>query len=97
MLLAHAGFDVASACTRDEIGTYRRYDDIVLGIIGHSLSENEQLSVAQEMRLRWPEIKILFLSKTSLELQQLSAKEYRSSSNNPGHLVEVCKRIVDEI
>lgn len=94
MVLAQAGFDVASACTRDEIGTISKGDSIVLGVIGRSLTEDEQTTVAQEMRLRWSEIKILFLSKTPVELQKLSANEYRSSSSNPSHLVEVCRRIV---
>jgi DNA-binding response OmpR family regulator len=94
MVLAQAGFDVASACTKDEIGSISKNDTVVLGVIGHSLSEDDQLSVAENMKLRWPEIKILFLSKLPLEIQKLSVSEYRTSSSNPAHLVEVCRQIV---
>ena len=95
LVLNHAGFDVLSACDKAEIGTIPKDSAIALCVIGHSLTENEQVVVAAAMKQRWPEIKILFLSKTPLELQTLPSGDYRSSSDDPAHLIEVCKRIVD--
>ena len=95
LVLNHAGFDVLSACDKAEIGTIPKDSAIALCVIGHSLTENEQFVVAADMKQRWPEIKILFLSKTPLELQTLPSGDYRSSSDDPAHLIEVCKRIVD--
>jgi hypothetical protein len=95
LVLAHAGFDVVSACDKAEIGTIPDDSAIALGVVGHPLTENEQSVIAADMKQRWPEIKILFLSKTPLELQTLPSGYYRSSSDEPAHLIEVCKRIVD--
>lgn len=95
LVLAHAGFDVAYACDKAEIGTIPNDSVFALGVIGHSLTENEQFVVAADMKQRWPEIKILFLSKRPLVLQTLPSGDYRSSSDNPAHLIEVCRRIVD--
>lgn len=54
MVLAHAGFDVASACTRAEIRTIPESCEIALGVVGHTLTQAEQLSASEEMRERWP-------------------------------------------
>jgi DNA-binding response OmpR family regulator len=95
MVLAQAGFDVISACTQFQMRAIPRSSETILGVVGHTLTEAEQLSASQEMRELWPEIKILFLSETHLELQKVSCREYRCSSDDPAHFVEMCRQIVD--
>jgi hypothetical protein len=65
MLLIHAGYSVVSACSKDEIVSFPANPAIELAIIGHSLVEDQQLAVADDVRARWPASKILFLVSDS--------------------------------
>jgi DNA-binding NarL/FixJ family response regulator len=94
MVLTRAGLSVVSACTRAEIAYISKVPAVELGIIGHSLTAAEQREVAEDVRERWPGVKILFLKNTASSLERISADEYQSRSDNPVELIATCQQIL---
>jgi len=95
MVLVRAGFTVASACTPKEIASLTEEPGFGLAVIGRALAERDKWSMVKELRLRWPGIRILFLTSQMLSLQQLSSNEYRSSSLPPAQFVANCRLILE--
>jgi hypothetical protein len=95
MVLVRAGFAVVSRCTPGEIASLPQEPAFGLAVIGRSLAEREKKSIVEEVRLRWPGIRILFLTNQPLSLHQLSSNEYRSSSLPPHQFVANCRQILE--
>jgi DNA-binding response OmpR family regulator len=94
LVLEQAGFAVVSACSRDEIHSLALNPAIELGVLGHSLSEQEQMSIAQDLRAKWPSAKILYLTDHETSLERLADNEYRSDSLQPSQFVADCRKIL---
>jgi DNA-binding response OmpR family regulator len=95
MVLVRAGFAVASMCTREEIASLPEEPGFGLAVIGRALAERDEKSIVEELRRRWPGIRILFLTSETLSLQRLSSNEYRSSSLPPRQFVANCRLILE--
>jgi DNA-binding response OmpR family regulator len=94
-VLVRAGFAVVSTCTPEEIASLPDEPAFGLGVIGRSLAEGDKKAIVEELRRRWPGIRILFLTSELLSLQQLSKNEYRSSSVPPREFVANCRLILE--
>jgi DNA-binding response OmpR family regulator len=94
LVLSHAGFTVVIACTDEEISQLPENPAVALGVVGHSLNDAEQKTVAKDLRSRWPDVRILYLNKTPHELEKLSETDYRVSSNDPTQFIAVCREII---
>jgi DNA-binding response OmpR family regulator len=95
MVLVRAGFAVASTCNREEIASLPEEPGFGLAVIGRALAERDERSIVEELRRRWPGIRILFLTSQTLSLQQLSNNEYRASSLPPREFVANCRLILE--
>ncbi|WP_158945988.1 hypothetical protein [Granulicella sp. S190] len=95
LVLEQAGFAVVSACSRAQIDSLPLHPAIELGVLGHSLSEEEQISIAQSLRAKWPNAKILFLAAHQASLERVAENEYRSDSSHPSQFVAYCRRILE--
>jgi DNA-binding response OmpR family regulator len=95
MVLVRAGFAVVSTCTRREIAALPEEPAFRLAVIGRTLADGDKKSIVEEVRRRWPEIRILFLTSQPLSLQQISTNEYRSSSLPPHQFVANCRHILE--
>ena len=94
LVLKHAGFAVISACSRDQIESLPQEPAVELGVLGHSLSEEEQASLAERLRAKWPGAKILFLTEHRASLEKVTENDYRSDSFQPSQFVENCREIL---
>jgi DNA-binding response OmpR family regulator len=95
LVLVRAGFAVVSRCTQAEIGSLPQKPVFGLAVIGRTLAEREKKAIVEEVRRRWPGIRILFLTSEALSLQQLSSNEYRSGSLPPHQFVANCRQILE--
>jgi DNA-binding response OmpR family regulator len=95
MVLVRAGFVVVSSCTQEEIASLPDTHAFGLAMIGRMLAEEDKKSIVQELRRRWPGIRILYLTDQLLSLQQLSGDEYQSNSQPPNELVANCRQILE--
>lgn len=95
MVLVRAGFDVVSTCTRREIAALPEEPEFGLAVIGQTLVEREKRLVVEDVRRRWPEISILFLTDRSIALEPPAVKEYRASSLPPHEFVVNCRQILE--
>ena len=94
LVLERAGFAVVSACSQSQIDSLPLHPAIELGILGHSLSEEEQTSIAHDLRAKWPGAKILHLTDHRTVLERVAHNEYRSDSLQPGQFVANCRQIL---
>ena len=95
LVLVRAGFAVVSTCTRDEIASLPAEPAFRVAVIGRTLADGDKRSIVEEVRRRWPEIRILFLTSQPISLQQLSSNEYRSSSLPPQEFVANCRQLFE--
>jgi DNA-binding response OmpR family regulator len=95
MVLVRAGFAVASTCTRGEIASLPEEPAFGLVVIGRALAERDKKSIVEEVRRRWPEIRILFLTSRATSLEQLDVNEYRSNSMPPREFVANCRQLLE--
>jgi DNA-binding response OmpR family regulator len=95
MVLVRAGFAVASMCTPAEIAALPEEPAFRLAVIGRMLNERDKKAIVAEVRRRWPEIRILFLTNQPIPLERLSSNEYRSSSLPPRQFVVNCRQIIE--
>jgi hypothetical protein len=95
LVLKQAGFAVISACSRDQIDSLPLEPAVELGVLGHSLSEEEQASIAERLRARWPGAKTLFLPEHRASLKKVAENEYRSDSFQPSQFVADCREILE--
>jgi hypothetical protein len=58
------------------------------------LNDRDKKAIVAEVRRRWPEIRILFLTNQPIPLGRLSSNEYRSSSLPPRQFVVNCRQII---
>jgi DNA-binding response OmpR family regulator len=94
LVLEQAGFAVVSACSRDGIHSLALNPAIELGVLGHSLSEQEKMSIAQDLRAKWPSAKVLYLTEHRASLEKIADNEYRSDSLEPSQFVADCREIL---
>jgi DNA-binding response OmpR family regulator len=95
MVLVRAGFAVVSTCSPGEIASLPDAPVFGLAVIGRMLAEEDKRSMVEEVRRRWPGIRILYLTSQPLSLQQLSGNEYRSNSQPPNEFVANCRQILE--
>jgi DNA-binding response OmpR family regulator len=95
MVLVKAGFAVASTCTPGEIASLPEEPAFRLAVIGRMLGEKDKKSIVEQVRRRWPEIRILFLTNQSISLEQVSSDEYRANSLPPRQFVANCRQILE--
>jgi DNA-binding response OmpR family regulator len=95
MLLVRAGFAVVSRCSPGEIASLPDASEFGLAVIGRMLAEEDKKSIVEEVRRRWPGIRVLYLTSQPLSLQQLSGNEYRSNSQPPNEFVANCRQILE--
>jgi len=94
MVLVRAGFAVVSRCSQGEIASLPDTPGFGLAVIGRMLTEEDKKSMVEEIRRRWPGIRILYLTRQVLSLQQMSGNEYRSDSLPPNEFVANCRQIL---
>jgi|ERR1700761_5241029 len=94
LVLEQAGFAVISACSREQIDSLPLEPAVELGVLGHSLNEEEQASLAERLRAKWPGAKVLFLTEHRVSLQKVAENDYRSDSFQPSQLVADCREIL---
>jgi DNA-binding response OmpR family regulator len=95
MVLVRAGFVVASTCTREEIASLPEEPAFGLAVVGRTLADGDKKMIVEEVRRRWPGIRILFLTNHADTLQKISSNEYRSSSLPPRQFVANCHQILE--
>jgi DNA-binding response OmpR family regulator len=95
MVLVRAGFAVASMCSREEIASLPREPAFRLAVIGRTLSDGDKEAIVEEVRRRWPGIRILFLTSQRDSLQQISSHEYTSNSLPPREFVKNCRQLLE--
>lgn len=71
---------MVSACSKEEIDSLPESPAIDLGIVGHSVPEEEQFGSAADVRLRWPGAKILFLLRDGEAMRKISSDQYKGPS-----------------
>jgi hypothetical protein len=94
MLLTHAGF-VVSISSESDIVSLPQESAIVLAVLGHSKSAEQQIRTAKLVRLKWPDASILFLREADISLSTVSKHEYESGSRNPVHLIQAGRQILE--
>jgi hypothetical protein len=65
-----------------------------LAVLGHALSVPEQWELAEMICQRWPEIKLLFLSKGKYSLEEFAPKKFRSDSFQVERFIDDCRTIL---
>lgn len=95
MVLVRAGFVVASTSTQGEIAGLPEEPAFGLAVVGRTLADGDKKTVVEEVRRRWPGIRILFLTNQADSLQKISSNEYRSSSLPPREFVANCRQILE--
>jgi DNA-binding response OmpR family regulator len=95
MVLVRAGFAVVSRCSQGEIASLPDSPVFGLAVIGRMLAKEDKNLIVEEVRRRWPGIRILYLTSQLLSLQQLSGNEYRASSLPPNEFVANCRQILE--
>jgi len=95
MVLARAGFVVASMCTQGEIASLPEEPAFGLAVVGRTLGDGDKKMIVEEVLRRWPGIRILFLTYQGDLLQKISSNEYRSSSLPPREFVANCRQILE--
>ncbi|NYF90978.1 hypothetical protein RBB79_15290 [Tunturiibacter empetritectus] len=93
-MLEQAGFAVVSACSQGEIDCLPLNPAIELAVLGHSLSDEEQTTIADDLRAKWPSAKILHLTEYQGSLERVAQNEYRSDSFDPSQFVADCRQIL---
>jgi DNA-binding NarL/FixJ family response regulator len=94
MLLTRAGF-ITSICSENDIASMPQDPAIVLAVMGHSMPHDEQIKTAELVRAKWPDARILFLTRADESLTEISQNEYQSGSVNPSHLIHACRTILN--
>lgn len=95
MVLERAGFAVVSTCTREEIASLPQEPTFRLAVIGRMLSDEDREAIVDDIRRRWPAIRILFLTSQRDALQQISSNEFISHSLPPREFVTNCRQILE--
>jgi DNA-binding response OmpR family regulator len=95
MVLVKAGFGVTSTCTQGEIASLPEEPAFDLAVVGRTLADGDKKMIVEEVRRRWPGIRILLLTNQVDSLQKMSSNEYRSSSLPPREFVANCRQIIE--
>lgn len=97
LILIHAGFGVVSLNSKRAIGSIPLNQPIDLAILGHSLNKSECINIIQEVRLRWPEAKILVLTTEDSGTVEFRSGVYLMSSRDPAFLLAVCDQLLTTV
>ncbi len=97
LILMSAGFEVVSANCWSAIGSTPLHQPIHLAILGHTLKKSEHLEIIQEVRLRWPEARMLVLTTEDSGIVEFRSGVYVMSSRDPAFLLAVCDQLLANV